>query len=347
MSTTPFIEALFNGLSNSSILILTALGLAITFGVMRVINMAHGEMLMLGAYTGFVVTDPQGLPKLVSGLAGASGLNTLLAWLLGDDNFSLHTQFGLSLNLYYAIPIAFVVVGLVGYLLEVGLIRFLYGRPLDTLLATWGVGLMLQQVIRLIFGSDLKPLSWPVALRENWVLGGASIPYNRLFIIAVACVALVVVYLGFFRTPFGLKVRAVTQNRAMASAIGISTRQVDSLTFAFGTGLAGVAGCIFGHLFNVTPDMGTDYIVDAFMVVILGGMGRLSGTVLGGVVIGTAMSLLTKLFGNSLAADVFRFPIWIEEVNQPMARVAVLLVVIGFIMVRPSGLLALKERVYD
>src|SRR5437016_5745386 len=218
------VEVLFNGLSFGSILILTALGLAITFGVMRVINMAHGEMLMLGAYTGFVVTDPQGLPKLVSGLAGASGLNTLLGWLLGDEHFSLNTRLdsllgwvvgdekfslfshsGLSLNLYYAIPIAFVVVGLFGYLLEVGLIRFLYGRPLDTLLATWGVGLMLQQIIRLIFGSDLKPLSWPVALRENWVLGGASIPYNRLFIIGVACVALVVVYLGFFRTPVGWK----------------------------------------------------------------------------------------------------------------------------------------------
>src|SRR5207245_357197 len=191
-----------------------------------------------------------------------------------------------SLNLYYAIPIGFVVVGLVGYLLEVGLIRFLYGRPLDTLLATWGVGLMLQQIIRLIFGADLKPLNCPEALRENWVLAGASIPHIRLFIIGIACVALVVVYLGFFRTPFGLKVRAVTQNRAMASAIGISTRQIDSLTFAFGTGLAGVAGCIVGHLYNVTPDMGTDYIVDAFMVVILGGMGRLLGTVLGGVVIG-------------------------------------------------------------
>src|SRR3989442_16016250 len=127
MSTTPFIEALFNGLSNSSILILTALGLAITFGVMRVINMAHGEMLMLGAYTGFVVTDPQGLPKLVSGLGSASGLNTLLGWLTDDEHFRLHLQqdSGLSLNLYYAIPIAFVVVGLVGYLLEVGLIRFL------------------------------------------------------------------------------------------------------------------------------------------------------------------------------------------------------------------------------
>jgi urea transport system permease protein len=334
MSTTPLIEALFNGLSNSSILILTALGLAITFGVMRVINMAHGEMLMLGAYTGYVVSDPSGLPKLVGGLGKLV-------------NLDVETHFGLSLNLYAAIPVAFVTVGVIGYVLEKGLIRFLYGRPLDTLLATWGVGLMFQQLVRLIFGPDLKPLSLPEELRSDWVLSGASIPYFRLFIIGVTGLILVGVYLGFFRTRFGLKVRAVTQNRPMASALGISTGQVDSLTFAFGAGLAGVAGCIVGHLFNVNPDMGTDYVVDAFMVVILGGMGRLLGTVLGGVVIGTAMSVLTKLFGNNLIPDLFQFPIWIEEVNQPMARVAVLVVVIGFIMVRPSGLLALKERGYD
>jgi urea transport system permease protein len=301
---------------------------------MRVINMAHGEMLMLGAYTGYVVVNPDGLPKLVSGLGRLVGLE----WKTG---FSLH------LSVYAAIPIAFVTVGLAGYLLERGLIRFLYGRPLDTLLATWGVGLILQQAVRLIFGADPQPLVWPMALQENWSLGGAAIPYRNLFIIGVSGAALVGVYLVFFWTPLGLKIRAVTQNRGMASALGISTRQVDAFAFAFGSGLAGIAGCILGHQVNVVPDMGTDYIVDAFMVVILGGMGRLLGTVLGGIVVGTAMSLLTKLLGNSLVSDVFVFPIWIEEVNQRMARVVVLLVVIGFIMVRPSGLLALKERVYD
>jgi urea transport system permease protein len=334
MTVTALLEALFNGLSNSSILILTALGLAITFGVMRVINMAHGEMLMLGAYTGFVVTDRDGFPRLVSGLGKLVKV-------------PLETTFSFHLDIYAAIPIAFLTVGLVGYVLEKGLIRFLYGRPLDTLLATWGVGLMLQQFVRLVFGSDLKPLTLPEGLGGKWELEGASFPHFRLFIIGITCLCLVAVYLGFFRTSFGLKTRAVTQNRAMASALGVSTRQVDSLTFAFGAGLAGVAGCIVGHLFNVTPDMGADYIVDAFMVVILGGLGRMLGTTLGGVVIGVAMSILTKLFGNSLLAGVFRFPVWIEEVNQPMARVAVLLFVIGFIMVRPAGLLALKERVYD
>jgi urea transport system permease protein len=336
MSVTPLVEALFNGLSLSSILILTALGLAITFGVMRVINMAHGEMLMLGAYTGFVVTDPDGLPRLIV------GLGTLIHVDLPAPASGLH------LNIYAAIPFAFFTVGLAGFLLEKGLIRFLYGRPLDTLLATWGVGLMLQQLVRLIFGADLKPLNLPPALGGDAVLGGATIPYRNLFVIGVTCLALVLVYFGFFRTRFGLKVRAVTQNRQMASAVGISTRQVDSLTFAFGSGLAGVAGCMVGHLYNVTPDMGMDYIVDAFMVVILGGMGRLSGTVLGGLLVGLLTSILVKLYINSFASVLhFHFPTWIEEVAQPMAHVTMLLVVIGFIMFRPSGLLALKERVYE
>jgi urea transport system permease protein len=334
MNVTALLEAIFNGLSDGSILILTALGLAITFGVMRVINMAHGEMLMLGAYTGYVVTDPDGLPRLVRGLGKLIGLE-------------LNTSLSLDLNLYYALPISFLVVGLVGFVLEKVLIRFLYGRPLDTLLATWGVGMMLQQLVRLIFEADLKPVRWPEGLEDQWELEGATFPHKYLFIIGVAIVCLVVVYLGFFRTSFGLKTRAVTQNRAMASALGVSTRQVDSLCFAFGAGLAGVAGCIFGHQFNITPDMGNDYIVDAFMVVILGGMGSLLGTVISGIAIGVTMSLLTKVFGNSLFPDLITFPIWIQEVDRRMARVAVLLLVIGFIMVRPSGLLSPKERAYD
>ena len=352
MSTTPLIEALFNGLSNSSILILTALGLAISFGVMRVINMAHGDMLMLGAYTGFVVTDPGGLPRLVFGvghLLQLFGVGKLLELLGGGPNALssiFQTTVSLNLNLYYAIPISFFTVGLVGYVLEKGLVRFLYGRPLDTLLATWGVGLILQQSVRIIFGQDLKPLRLPEALQGNWVLEDTVLPHFRLFIIAFTCAILLVVYLGFFRTRFGLQVRAVTQNRSMASAMGISTRRVDALTFAFGAGLAGVAGCIVGHLFPVIPDMGQGYIVFAFVVVILGGLGRLLGTVVAGVVVGTSESVLTKLFGNSFP-DLVQFPVWIVEVNQPMARVAVLLLVIGFIMVRPAGLLALKERVYD
>ncbi len=294
MNLTDLAEALFNGLSFSSILVLTALGLAITFGVMRVINMAHGEMLMLGAYTAFL----------------------------------LHRHLGLGL--FAAIPASFVAVGLVGYLLEVGLIRFLYGRPLDTLLATWGVGLVLQKVMSLAFGQEAKLLSPPGFLNGSWEVGGLTFGVYRLFVVAFTVVCLAVLYLAFFRTSFGLKVRAVTQNRAMASACGISTRKVDALTFALGAGLAGVAGCILGHMYSIKADMGTSYVVDAFMVVILGGVGQTAGTVAGGALIGTGNSVVTKLLHN-----------------EPIARVVVLLLVILFIQFRPSGLFAPRERVYE
>src|SRR5205823_1444068 len=172
MAGTDVSAALSNSLSLSSILVLTALGLAITFGVMRVINMAHGEMLMLGAYTAFAVEDPQAIPILIRNLGRLTGLD-------------LHLAQGLHLNLFWAIPIAFLVTGLVGYFLEVGLIRFLYGRPLDTLLATWGVALILQQAVKFLFGPDLKPLSVPHVLEHSWEIGGLTFPIYRVFIVAV------------------------------------------------------------------------------------------------------------------------------------------------------------------
>lgn len=296
MTASDFGAALSNSLSLGSILILTALGLAITFGVMRVINMAHGDMLMLGAYTGFVVSSPKYL----------------------------------DLNLFWAIPAAFLMVGFVGFLLEVCLIRFLYGRPLDTLLATWGVGMILQEAVKLQFGANLQETHLPDMLQGGWIVGDLTIPVYRVFIVGITALSLLAVYLWFYHTSFGLKIRAVVQNRAMASAMGISTRRVDSLTFAFATGLAGVAGCILAHLYNIKYNMGGDYIVEAFMVVILGGMGQITGTVVGGGVIGTSLSFVEKYLGNT-----------------PMAKVAVLFFVIGFIMVRPSGLYATKERTYD
>ncbi len=294
MTGTALLDILFNGLSFSSILILTALGLAITFGVMRVINMAHGEMLMLGAYTAYILSQHAGL------------------------------------NLFWSIPISFVVVGAVGWLLEMSLIRYLYGRPLDTLLATWGVGLVLQQAIRLTMGADAKLLSPPSYVSGSWEVGGYTFGIYRLFIVAFTALCLWVLYLAFFKTSFGLKVRAVTQNRAMASALGISTRQIDSLTFALGTGLAGVAGCIMGHMYSIKADMGTSYVVDAFMVVILGGVGQMAGTVTGGALIGTGTGAVARMLGN-----------------EPIARVLILLLVIAFIQFRPSGLFAPRERVYD
>src|SRR5207245_5089571 len=157
------------------------------------------------------------------------------------------------------------------------LIRFLYGRPLDTLLATWGVGMILQETVKLIFGANLQETHLPDSLRGGWILGDLTIPVYRVFIVGITLVCLLAVYVWFYHTSFGLKIRAVVQNRSMASALGISTRRVDSLTFAFATGLAGVAGCIFGHLYTVKYNMGGDYVVEAFLVVILGGMGQLIG----------------------------------------------------------------------
>lgn len=296
MDATDLSACVTNSLSLSSILILMALGLAITFGVMRVINMAHGDLLMLGAYTAFVVTDPRYL----------------------------------GLNLFAAIPASFLAVALVGYLLEVCLIRFLYGRPLDTLLATWGVGLVLQQAINLIFGANLQPMRLPESLLGGWTVFGVTIPTYRVFIVGVTLACLGLVYLLFFKTGFGLRVRAVVQNRPMASAMGISTRRVDAFTFAFASGLAGVAGCILAHLYNVKYNMGSDYIVEAFMVVILGGLGNLMGAIGGGVIIGTGDSVVEKLIGNT-----------------SIAQVLVLTIVIVCIMIRPSGLFATKERSYE
>lgn len=296
MNVTVISEAISNSISFSSILILSALGLAITFGVMRVINMAHGDMMMLGAYTTFVVTD-----------AGYLGL-----------------------DIYAAIPISFVVVGFVGYMMEICLIRFMYGRPLDTLLATWGVGMIVQQCVNLTFGADLQSLNLPSVLTGGFEIGGVTIPYYRMFILGVTCLCLLGVYIWFFRTSFGLKIRAVVQNRSMASALGISTRRVDSLTFAFATGLAGVAGSILAYLYTTKYTMGNDYLVEAFMVVILGGMGQLGGSVLGGMLYGTSFSVVEKGLGSA-----------------PMAKAIILLSVVTFLLIRPSGIFVAKERSYE
>lgn len=296
MSGTDLSAILSNSLSLSSILILTALGLWITFGVMRVINMAHGDMLMLGAYTAFLVTDRQHL----------------------------------GLSIFLAIPASFLAVALIGYLLEVCLIRFLYNRPLDTLLATWGVGMIIQQTILMTFGTDRQPMIPPEMLAGSLTVSGVTIPVYRLFIVGITALCLFAVYVWFYWTSFGLNIRAVVQNRAMASALGVSTRRVDSLTFAFATGLAGVAGCILGHLYIVKYDMGNDYIVEAFMIVILGGLGQMTGSVTGGALIGTGDSIAEKLLNNT-----------------PMAKVVVLLIVIVAVLLRPSGLFAVRERSYD
>ena len=300
MSITAISEALSNSLSFSSILILSALGLAITFGVMRVINMAHGDMMMLGAYTTFLVTN-----------------EAHLGW-----------------SMYVAIPISFVVVGIIGYFLEIGLIRFMYGRPLDTLLCTWGVGMIVQQCVNLAFGADQQSQNLPSVLSGGYAIGAVVIPRYRLFIVGVTATCLLLVYLWFYKTSFGLKIRAVVQNRPMASALGINTRMVDSLSFAFSTGLAGIAGSILAYLYTTKYTMGNDFIVESFMVVILGGMGQLAGSIGSGAIYGTSFSVVEKGLGSATNAS-------------QMAKVIILLAVVTFLLVRPSGLFVTKERSYE
>lgn len=293
----------FNALSVSSILLLVALGLAFAFGLMGVINMAHGELIMAGAYTTYLLQETLEGSWLGAGATGGFFLLSL--------------------------PASFGAAALLAYLLEVGLVRRLYGRPLDTLLATWGVSVILQQVARDLFGAPNVEVSSPA-----WLVGGVSfqgifLPYKRLFILALAALTLVAVYLYLYRTAAGRRIRATMQDRSMAECLGISTHRVDSLTFALGGGLAGLAGCALTLLGPIGPALGTYYIVDAFLVVVLGGLGQLLGTVLAAGAIGTAGTFFQLSTGASVA------------------RAAVFALVIAFLQWRPAGLLAARTRTVD
>lgn len=296
---------LFNGLSLASILLIMSLGLAITFGLMGIINMAHGEMLMLGSYTAYVVQE--------------------LFYAL----FPPYQDY----YFFLALPLSFLVVGLVGLLLEGGLLRFLYGRPLESLLVTWGIGMVLQQGARLYFG-DQTSVNPPTWFRGGWeVLPGLVLPTSRIFIIALSLLSLLLIYLLLYRSRTGLKVRAVMQNREMASCMGISTRRVDGLTFALGTALAGLAGCALSLIGTVDPEVGKTYIVDSFMVVVLGGVGKLSGTVLASFGIGMGNKILEPAIGGTAAAVY--------------AKVVILALVVLFLQLKPTGLFPAKERVSE
>ncbi len=291
---------LFEGLSLSSILLLAAIGLSVTFGVMGVINMAHGEMIMLGAYTTYVVQQLF-LSLLPPGL---------MDWYLP-----------------VAIPAAFLIAGGVGVFLERTIIRFLYGRPLDTLLATWGVSLMLQQGVRLIFGAPNKAVANPSWMTGGFdIAGGYTITWNRLVIIGFCGVVLGVLALVMRYTSFGLHMRAVTQNRKMAACMGIPTDRVDALTFGLGSGIAGIAGVALSQIGNVSPNLGTIYIVDSFMVVVFGGVGSLVGTLAGSLGLGILNKVLEPFVGSVLG------------------KILVLVGIIIFIQYRPRGLFALKGR---
>ncbi len=291
---------LFQGLSLGSVLLLAAIGLAITFGVMGVINMAHGEMIMLGAYTTFVVQE------------------AFRAWLPPEV---------IGLYLVVALPVAFLVTGLVGILLELGLIRFLYGRPLETLLSTWGISLILQQAVRSVFGAPNKEVANPAWMTGGIDMsGGFTLTWNRLVII-IFCLAVLGTLAALLRySRFGLQMRAVAQNRPMAAAMGIRTGRVDALTFGLGSGIAGIAGVALSQIGNVSPNLGQGYIVDSFMVVVFGGVGSLWGTLLGAASLGIVNKFLEPYAGAMLG------------------KILVLVFIILFIQKRPRGLFALKGR---
>lgn len=304
-----WISQLFNGLSIGSILLLAALGLAFSFGLMKVINMAHGEFIMVGAYVTYFFQT-----FLAEPLRGADGQKEGIIFVL-------------------SIVAAFLITGALGLLLERFIIRRLYGRPLDTLLATWGIGLILQQAARSYSPRNL-PITSPAWLNGRLVVAeGIGFPYARLFIIALAVICVVGVYIYLYHTANGRRTRAVMQNREMASALGVATRRVDALTFAMGAGLAGVAGSALTLIGQIGPQLGTGYIVDAFMVVVLGGVGSLPGTVLAALIVGT----MSPVFEMSIASAGF-------DSAFSLGKVLVLLVIIGFLQFRPNGLLALRSR---
>ncbi len=291
-------QGVFYGASLGSVLLIAALGLAITFGVMGVINMAHGELVMIGAYVTWLV---QGAAMNL--WPGAAGL-------------------GLALS----VPAAFLVCGAIGVGIERGLIRFLYGRPLETLLASWGLSLVLQQAVRSLFGPTNVAVVTPAFMSGAVKLGGIDITLNRLAIILFAALVMLALTAVLRLTPLGLQMRAVTQNRRMAALMGIRTPRVDALTFGLGSGVAGLAGVAISQIDNVSPNLGQGYIVDSFMVVVFGGVGNLWGTLAGALSLGIANKILEPLAGAVLA------------------KIIVLVLIILFIQRRPRGLFPLRGR---
>ena len=302
LATGEMIGRVFSGVSLGSILLLAALGLAITYGLMGVINMAHGELIMVGAYATYVV----------------------------QNLFRRYAPGAFDAYLVCAVPVAFATAGLVGMLLERSVIRFLYGRPLETLLATWGISLILMQTVRTVFGAQNVQVENPAWMSGGFVaVTGVVLPWSRIVIIGFAALVLLAMWLLLTRTRLGLFVRAVTQNRGMASCTGVPTGRVDTLAFGLGSGIAGLAGCALSQIGNVGPDLGQSYIVDSFMVVVLGGVGQLAGTVYAALGLGIVNKFLEAWSGAVLA------------------KIAVLVFIIFFIQKRPQGLFALKGRTVE
>lgn len=290
---------LFTGLSLGSVLLLAALGLAITYGLIGVINMAHGEFLMIGAYATYVV----------------------------QNLFRMYAPGAIEIYLLIALPAAFMASALVGFAIERLVLRHLYGRPLETLLATFGVSLLLMQGVRMVFGAQNVEVANPSWMSGGVrVMAGLTLPYNRLVILAFSLLVVAIAWAVLNRTRLGLFVRAVTQNRNMAACVGVKTWKVDSYAFAFGAGIAGLGGCALSQIGNVGPDLGQSYIIDSFMAVVLGGVGQLAGTVIGAFGLGIINKLIEPFYGAVLA------------------KIFVLVLIVLFIQKRPQGLFALKGR---
>jgi urea transport system permease protein len=287
-----YLSQLFTGLSVGSVLLLIALGLTFTFGQMGVINLAHGELIMAGAYTAYMVGGP----------------------------------IGEGMSLLVALPVAFALAGTMGLVLERVLIRRLYGRPLDTLLVTWGVSLVLQQVARDIFGAPNVNATAPSWLGGRVVIAGATLPYARLFIIALVVLAVTAIWLYMTRLPQGRRMRAVMQNRQLASSSGIATEAVDQRTFFIGSGLAGMAGVALTLLGPIGPSLGTAYIVDAFLVVVAGGLGQLRGAVIAAMGLGVLQALVEF------------------ETQASLAKVIAFVAVVLLLQIRPQGLVSVRSR---
>ncbi|HEV7928246.1 MAG TPA: urea ABC transporter permease subunit UrtB [Verrucomicrobiae bacterium] len=329
ISFVNFTGTIFHGLSLGSILLVVALGLAITFGLMGIINMAHGEMIAVGAYTCYVVQNIFG-----SGF----GFSITLPFSFGGKmiHFGLHLPGLNSTGLWYesyflfAIPLSFIMAALAGLAIERTVIRFLYRRPLESLLATWGISLVMQQLFRMVFGANNVQVNSPSWLLGHFSVNDVSFDYNRVFVIAFAIAIVIGTWLLLTKTPLGLLIRAVMQNRAMASSLGVRTARVNMLTFAFGSGLAGLAGAFLSQIGNVGPSLGQTYIVDSFMTVVLGGVGSIVGTVCSAFGIGTFDEVLQQTTGSPVTG-----------------KIVVLVAIILFLQWKPGGLFASRSRSLD
>lgn len=310
---------LFRGVSSGSVLLVVAIGLAITFGLMGIINMAHGEFIAVGAYTTYLVQN-----------VFASGLRlSPFGQSFEIPGLGL-TGTGMSLYFVVALPLSFLVAALVGLLLERSVIQFLYRRPLESLLATWGVSLVMQQLFRLTFGPNNVQVSSPLWLSGNWTVNDVVFGWNRLFVIGFAALIIVATWLVLNKTSLGLLIRSVMQNRNMAACMGVRTERVNMLTFSFGCGLAGLAGAFLSQISNVGPSLGQNYIVDAFMTVVVGGVGNILGTVISALGIGMADQSLQQYLGNPV-----------------IGKILVLIGIILFLQWRPQGLFVTRSRSLD